>query len=378
MKKLIKGSIYLFLIFSTLLLFFSCKTNKTDKVHGCTDPLAYNYNIEAEEEDDSCIYDCSQASHFVIKTTNGGLDWKKSCLFNNEGAQNISNIIDISITDENNIWMCSTDPRASILHTSDGGVSWEVQYSGALKTAFFNYIEMFDELNGIAMGDGVTVPLILNTNDGGATWNEVQVSTSPGSSSGDTWRRIDFVNLNVGYFHTGWDLYKTIDGGKNWSVTSYPPQNCMVLKFFNEQIGIVAENALKIHITIDGGTTWESVDLPESTGWGMDIEFSPNDPSRIWFLGIGSVWFSQDTGLTWTKQDSFTTADGNVRDMVISDGEGWILGSNKNKTSYHSTDAINGNWEAINPPVPANFRTGEGIDCVGGDIVVIPGCIWSF
>ena len=43
-------------------------------------------------------------------------------------------------------------------------------------TDFINYIEFFDSLNGIAMGDAIhdsiTAPVILKTSDGGLNWEE--------------------------------------------------------------------------------------------------------------------------------------------------------------------------------------------------------------
>ena len=110
-----------------------------------------------------------------------------------------------------------------------------------------NYIEMFDMNNGIAMGDVPDVintpegpALIIKTTDGGNTWTSVNDSTI-GGSSGDTWRRIDFINPEIGYFYASGispqKIYKTTNGCTRWEHTNYDA-NVQHLSFYNESIGL--------------------------------------------------------------------------------------------------------------------------------------------
>ncbi len=356
----------LIILVLTLIYLFGCEdSDNKEKDLGCTDPSALNYDPEATEDDDSCIYECPDNSSFVLLTTNGGLDWKELCLFQYTGWA----VVDISVIDTNNIWFCSAGD-AKILHTPDGGESWNVQYYDTTQTTFFNYIEMFDTNNGVAMGDGKNdAPIILRTTDGGQTWIQMD-AMAIGPSSGDTWRRIDFINIDVGYFinccNTPQLLYKTIDGGINWTPTNYPG-GMQVLKFYNEDIGFVIKGEQEIYRTLDGGESWETFTTPHS-GWGMDIEFDSNDPGNVWIL-TDDVYFSADTGKTWTAQ---TDLNLNGKDLLITGEEGWIM---RYEDIYHSQSAVDGSWDLISIDFPEDGSAGFAIDGAGDQIIAVPGKI---
>ena len=193
-----------------------------------------------------------------------------------------------------------------------------------------NYIEMFDMNNGIAMGDVPDVintpegpALIIKTTDGGNTWTSVNDSTI-GGSSGDTWRRIDFINPEIGYFYASGispqKIYKTTNGCTRWEHTNYDA-NVQHLSFYNESIGLTIPGSGVVKRTIDGGNTWETFDSPHN-GWGNDIEFTPDNPARVWMTDNKKLFFSNDTGRTWIAQISNCSG----RDIVFVDSwNGWLL-----------------------------------------------------
>ena len=101
----------------------------------------------------------------IFRTLNGGKSWHELSWIEGHPV-----LIDISMTDSLNIWVATNH---SICHTSDGGKSWEVQYSNDTMSVYLSYIEMFDSLNGIAEADALLegIPVqILKTNDGGKKW----------------------------------------------------------------------------------------------------------------------------------------------------------------------------------------------------------------
>ncbi|MFZ1292553.1 MAG: T9SS type A sorting domain-containing protein [Melioribacteraceae bacterium] len=273
----------------------------------------------------------------IYKTLDGAENWVNISPIKNWGES----IIDISIFDKLHIW--SVSDSGKIYVTNEGGETWQTQYFDSIKTKFFNYIEMFDKNNGIAMGDApnwtspVSVTnkaLFLRTNDGGNNWIEMK-NENLFYASADLWRHLDFINLDNGYFYENWvdgkneGILKTNDSGNNWMVI-YPDLGVQLLKFYNENIGLVRYVSNKLEgnqkygmlRTLDGGDSWQNF-VTDSTGWANDIEFIPNNPAQVWFTDHRNLFFSEDTGRTWTKQNIEIKG----RDIVfVDENHGWILG----------------------------------------------------
>ena len=284
------------------------------------------------------VLDATDSNHAIVsissdlnKTTDGGLHW---VTLNNPIPGSIpgtsTSVITLSMIDTLHIWIASS---SFIFKTTNGGIIWDEQYGDTSKTDFFNYIKMFDLYNGIAMGDAKSdsePALFLQTTDGGDNWISINSSNFIGQSSSDSWRRVDFLNQQTGYFFPGpyqggiyKNLYKTTDSGTSWSLTNHTGY-VQVIQFFNSNVGLTADaSENKIKRTLDGGLTWEIFNLPIQN-WAMDICFDPNDAPRVWLLG-DDLFFSSDTGRTWRKE--VQNVQGN--DMVMTDSHsGWILGYN--------------------------------------------------
>jgi photosystem II stability/assembly factor-like uncharacterized protein len=265
----------------------------------------------------------------VFQTADGGSTWREMLV-----GEPREDATDISMVDRNRIWVCTDLGR--IYGTTDGGVTWTVQFYDTSKTKFFNYIKMFDLNNGVAEGDGPPAAraLVLKTTDGGDHWTSVPNSLE--GSSGSIWQRIDFVDPNVGYFFVSGfgpqGLFKTTDGGVTWFETQYPPvaaghpPYAEVIRFYDERVGLAIPGKGLVYRTVDGGTTWELFTSPH-TGSGSDIEFVPGNPANVWMTdwsnSYSKLYFSADTGRTWT--DELSVSGG--RDIIfVNDKCGWFLG----------------------------------------------------
>jgi len=253
--------------------------------------------------------------------------------------------IDISIIGENNIWFCTGNGK--IYRTTDGGFNWQLQFYDTSMTKFMNYLEMFDEMNGMAMGDAPSndkPALFLKTTNGGVDWISQNDTSLIGLVSGDIWRRVDFVDINTGYFFSSGEspqkLYKTSNSGKNWDVindTIY----CAVMKSYDENIFLGEDTDGTIYRTLDGGQNWESENW-NFLSWALDIEFTPGNPSNVW-CGSFALSFSSDTGKTWVKE--FDNQDGIIYDIVFTDeNTGWFFSGGGGTLSniYRTTNGGHG------------------------------------
>ena len=264
---------------SGFLCFIVCLFSIFNSLHAqwtkLTVPLNFNTGLAMDAVNkDVAIF---AIDDFLYQTLDGGLSWRTISL-----PMNIA--CDISMIDSLHFWICGGWPN-QIYATSDAGENWQSQYESP-QNVCMNYIKMFDLKNGIAMADApksTTMFILLKTNDGGNHWYLVYNNLF-GAYSGDWWRRIDFINPNVGYFFASGanhnKLYKTFNGGSVWSETNYPDNNLKVLKFYNKLIGIGVSASDKIHRTFDGGNTWESFSRV-SQGCEDDIEFCPGDPVPV-------------------------------------------------------------------------------------------------
>jgi photosystem II stability/assembly factor-like uncharacterized protein len=268
-------------------------------------------------------------------TSDGGNNWYTRPLPNNLQ----SSPGDISIIGENKIWFCTWD--GEIYSTTDGGFNWQLQFYDTTMTKFMNYIEMFDTLNGMAMGDAPAndkPALFLKTTNGGVNWISQNETSLIGLSSGDIWRRVDFVDINNGYFFSSGEspqkLYKTTNSGIDWGVIN-DTIFCAVIKGYEENIFLGEKIDGTIYRTLDGGQNWES-DTWDFLGWALDIEFLPGDPSSVWCVSA-SIAFSSDTGRTWVNE--YDLQSDFVYDIVFTNQDnGWLFtGAGGNFSNIYRT-----------------------------------------
>jgi photosystem II stability/assembly factor-like uncharacterized protein len=269
----------------------------------------------------------------IYLTTNGGDIWYSKPL--PSSLVSYDYIYDISIKDENKIWFCTGEGK--IYHTTDSGFTWQLQFYDTSMTEFMNYIEMFDSLNGMAMGDAPAndkPALFLKTTNGGTNWISQNQLFFLGEYNYSIWRTVDFVDINTGYFFpSNGPLYKTINGGSFWqAITSN--QQMLVLKVFNANILLGVDQYI-IYRTTDGGLSWES-NQSNLLEFGYDIEFVPEAPSKVWYAS-SAVCYSSDMGRTW--QEEFSLSNYGFWDIIFTDeNSGWLIAGPDNAKLFRTTN----------------------------------------
>jgi photosystem II stability/assembly factor-like uncharacterized protein len=193
---------------------------------------------------------------------------------------------------------------AVFIRTNDAGATWTSTSLAPLATGAVD-LYFFDDRNGIVTagrGVGSTTPeqqssrvVILGTRDGGATWEERFVGTSPGQWS---WK-VSFPTRQVGYVATqgpgGGGVIRTTDGGLTWTELSLP----------------AAARA---------GGMWGIGFASATHGWVARTHGADRrDP-------IHDVWETTDGGQTWTR--TLWSQGRNVnRFRMFPDGSGFAIAS---------------------------------------------------
>lgn len=274
----------------------------------------------------------------------------------------------------------------TILHTSDGGSTWEIQYY--LTGVSFGDICMIDSLTGWLVGHGPdTSGYILKTTDGGNNW--ILRETSPHylydvcftdslhgwiigeaeermpcmlrltGDGGTTWSETFIPDVMVPYdviftdsmtgfiggaYHNGSDLcsrvLKTSDGGVTWQVklTSCSDPFCFYksLEFTNDSVGwLVGESWIEgihgaeaeygfIMATTNGGETWNSIFSDEI----FPKAACPQSGQSGWAVGpSGLFMFTDNDGDDW--EIMYPPPGEYLNDITfIDDDTGWAVGRN--------------------------------------------------
>lgn len=238
-----------------------------------------------------------------------------------------------------------------ILHTTDGGMTWETQIGDpASADRAFSELRFVDGKTGFAVQsvgggdhrlfrtvDGKTwapsgvvaqhradyrfvsaevgfvarADVILKTSDAGKTWASVhqcRVKTEVEGLTRDVkcqMGALAFADANTGYA-VSWALgkgagvafLKTTDGGKTWSTTvALPGENGHegALHFTDASNGVVRMQHGKIYRTSDGGQTWTEVN-GKIEG---KPDFSFADAEVGWAARYQKVLYTRDGGKSW-------------------------------------------------------------------------------
>lgn len=167
----------------------------------------------------------------------------------------------------------------SILHSEDGGVTWERQDSGTQRSIYD--ISFADPLHGWAVGRR---GFIIHTSDGGDTWTRQESPRRPPRHQ----FAVHAVSPEVAWTVGDWgSRYVTRDGGRTWEDLSFlVSEDHPTFKYLTDE---------ELETFYSGGKVYDDVYL-------NDVFFL--DDQRGWIAAeYGLIYYTRDGGRTWDKSD---------------------------------------------------------------------------
>lgn len=223
----------------------------------------------------------------ILHTDNGGKTWEvqgDGSLWKGHNAN------DISAVDKRTAWAAlggnDTGEEGMILHTKDGGKTWKVQ---ALPQVIQDGVK---GIKGVGRKEAWAVGLhgpVMHTNNGGKRW---EIVPTPGITikqvnrmdvlGKDIWIA-DFGNGENGMIHSP-------DGGRTWRQEYLPGvdrgHGPMTASIVNKKVAWTSVNLQgELYRTMDGGLTWK-IDAPGIAG--------PNDIDDVCAVSADEAWAVQN------------------------------------------------------------------------------------
>ncbi len=240
--------------------------------------------------------------------------------------------------------------RRVILHTTNGGNSWEFQFDQSGEWPFYcvNFSSSTDGYAAGQFGD------ILHTTDGGLNWTEKTPVSSYQPFS------LYFVDSNTGWIsgeylgvpHVSF-ISKTTDGGNSWDIQTFGADEYLrSIYFIDDHSGWAVggsvggsggvQHAAILH-TSDAGITWEA-EIPPTSYTLLGLNFSPNNTG--WAVGTNGVVISTLNPVP-VELTSFTASTDN-NEVVLS----WQTATETNNSGFEVRRSDNeepgtDNWEKI-------------------------------
>ena len=224
------------------------------------------------------------ADGVIVKTTDGGNTWAK--IWPASGT----------IDGLEGIWFINDQLGFAagwnnyFIKTTNGGTTWTPVSCGT-NVLYYVDVVFWDDLNGVAAAaiDGGGQSVFI-TNDGGNTW--VPATSGTAVNIG----RICYADQKT-LFAVGiaGKVYKSADGGHNWTVKANLGGTLVGVDFANSSFGVVGAEE-HIYTTQDGGETWTNY----STGYEFFFGCKAFEDGTAYLAGDDNIYFTDDFGQSYT------------------------------------------------------------------------------
>lgn len=314
---------------------------------------------------------------WIVRTNDGGITWYN---VTPTEVEEVGSAVETFILDKDHAWIQKPDfnnfPNNGLLyHTADGGLTWTISstpFSGG-------DLSFIDENNGwmladLGVGAGSNAVAVFQTTDGGATWIQRYTNDPNLPDAGDSLPlgglKADLVPLDM---QTAWVggvvyspgtiyLYRTDDGGQNWTQVSLElPEGAedFELGIDEDQVQFVSAEDGFLVVRMSGDSTQTAVYITNDGGdtWQLTPTLIPNAGASDFLSAEEAIiyngeqfYLTRDAGRTWTTVspdivfgDSFATME------FVNLNSGWILTVANEKRSLYRTHDGGATWLPVTP-----------------------------
>jgi photosystem II stability/assembly factor-like uncharacterized protein len=317
----------------------------------------------------------------VCKSTDAGNNWQ----FANHGIASLL-LNDIEVSNDNNTILASFEAENSggCYLSHDGGISWDIVTS--LPGTRYSSVTIGIDGALYAWSNGpstVAQEGLYKSTDGGANWENMGPNNgslfetevfSIASSQSDA--GILFIGGND-FGVAGWAsrIYKSIDGGENWTQSYIGPDND---SFHYLHIASDSEDET-IYATFgnynspggvlkstNGGFNWNALSngLPNNMKWAGAIVTDPMNNDII-YCGVGgqgnvagSIYKSMDAGVQWESTGLNLGNWTKITDLLINPLDNNVVYAATTQNGVVVTEDAGENWQDANKNLTASNVTG--------------------
>lgn len=251
----------------------------------------------------------------------------------------------------NAFFVLSIANPALLYKFTDDLQSKKLVYEEHNENVFYDSIQFYDDLNGIAIGDPINGHLsIITTKDGGVTWQKNSIENSPKMVEGEAAFAASNTNITIKNGKT-WIIsggkksrvFFSKDKGKSWQIFETPliqgqaMTGAFTADFYNDKIGLIAggnyekpnQNFQNKAITFNGGKTWKLVGDNKGFGYSSCVQFVPfSYGKQLVSVGANGIFYSSDSGKNWkefSSESSFYTLRFLNKNTAIAAGKNKVV-----------------------------------------------------
>jgi len=249
-----------------------------------------------------------------LRSLDGGETWASGQVPGGEGLD--FRDVEAFSADEAYLLSSGTGELSRIYRTSDGGKTWNLQFTNQEPKGFYDCMAFWDPLHGIAIGDSLNGAFeLIATDDGGMHWTPMPVGARPRSfpdegSFAASGTCIAAQGTQDVFFVTGVNaarVFHSDNRGQTWSAADAPiMHNGTSAGIFSIAVGepgfaVIAggdyqhpdNDGVKLAFTEDGGMTWRASPLaPQS--FVSAVALDPLNKRAILTVGSSNAGFADD------------------------------------------------------------------------------------
>ncbi|MBM2815930.1 MAG: hypothetical protein HW421_2692 [Ignavibacteria bacterium] len=182
-----------------------------------------------------------------------------------------------------------------------------------------------------------------------------------------------FVNASIGWVcGANGAIFKTTDGGQNWTSQSSSTFNFSSVFFKSPSIGFVLSENGYLLKTTNGGQSWSTSLLQSNPLKTKSMYFSPD--SLGWIPDVGKFYWTTDDGSSWNTTN-YSQSSASINSIFFLDSAfGWMAG--KGGIIKRTTDArTNTDWDNVSSPLLNNINGIHFWDSLSGIAVGSEGLV---